>query len=123
VIDKHKDGYKMPNPVFHLRMMKKLMRGKVDAWPCRAGENSCIIRTDGTLAPCFPMYSSTYDWGVVADHKFEKSQLDEMKKECSQHCLSTCNYILSYCYDQTRVMKWLAKQALRGFQGVSGSFE
>lgn len=123
VIAKHKDGYKMPNPVFHLREMKKLMRGKVDAWPCRAGENSCIIRTDGSLAPCFPMYSSTYDWGTVADHKFEKSQLDEMKKECSQHCLSTCNYILSYCYDNTRVMKWLAKQAMRGFQGVSGSFE
>jgi hypothetical protein len=123
VIDKHKNGYKMPNPVFHLREMKKLMRGRVDAWPCRAGQNSCIIRTDGTLAPCFPMYSSTYDWGIVGHHKFEKGQLDEMKTECSQHCLSTCNYILSYCYDNTRVMKWLAKQTMRGFQGVSGSFE
>ncbi len=123
VIEKHGHGYKMPNPVFHLREMKKLMRGKVDAWPCRAGQNSVIIRTDGTLAPCFPMYSSTYDWGTVANHKFEVNQLTEMKKECSQHCLSTCNYILSYCYDNVRVMKWLAKQAMRGFQGVSGSFD
>jgi MoaA/NifB/PqqE/SkfB family radical SAM enzyme len=123
VIEKHKNGYKMPNPVFHLREMKKLMRGKVDAWPCRAGQNSLIVRTDGTLAPCFPTYSSTYDWGTVANHKFQTGQLTEMKKECSQHCLSTCNYILSYCYDNTRVLKWLAKQAFRGFQGVSGAFD
>lgn len=123
VIDKHKYGYKMPNPVFHLREMKKLMRGAVDQWPCRAGHNSLIIRTDGTLAPCFPMYSATYDWGTVGNHKFENGQLTEMKKECSTHCLSTCNYILSYCYDNSRVVKWMAKQAMRGFQGVSGAFE
>jgi MoaA/NifB/PqqE/SkfB family radical SAM enzyme len=123
VIEKHKSGYKMPNPVHHIRDMKQLMRGHVDPWPCRAGQNSCIIRTDGTLAPCFPMYSATYDWGTVGNHKFEISQLNEMKKECSTHCLSTCNYILSYCYDNMRVAKWLGKQAMRGFQGVSGSFE
>ncbi len=23
-------------------------------WNCRAGQNNIIIRTDGTLAPCFP---------------------------------------------------------------------
>ncbi len=56
IVDKHKSGYKMPNPVFHLKLMKNLMRGAVDPWPCRAGQNSLIIRTDGTLAPCFPMY-------------------------------------------------------------------
>jgi len=31
-------------------------------WNCRAGQNNVIIRTDGTVAPCFPMYASTYDW-------------------------------------------------------------
>lgn len=123
VIDKHKHGYKMPNPVHHIRDMKKLMRGHVDPWPCRAGQNSLIIRPDGTLATCFPMYSATYDWGTVGNHKFEVGQLTEMKKECSQHCLSTCNYILSYCYDNMRVAKWLGKQVMRGFQGVSGSFD
>lgn len=123
VIEKHRSGYKMPNPIQHLHDMKKLMRGRVDAWSCRAGHNSCIIRTNGTLAPCFPMYSASYDWGSVETPKFEAAQLAEMKKECSQHCLSTCNYILSYCYDNARVVKWLSKQALRGFRGVSGSFE
>jgi hypothetical protein len=29
------------------------MRGKLQDWDCRAGQNSLIIRTDGTLAPCF----------------------------------------------------------------------
>ena len=29
---------------------------------------------------------------------------------------------LAYCYDATRVVKWMGKQALRGFQGASGSF-
>ncbi|HET6267414.1 MAG TPA: radical SAM protein [Acidobacteriota bacterium] len=123
VIDKCKHGYKMPNPVHHLRDMKKLMRGHVDPWGCRAGQNTCIIRTDGTLAPCFPMYSATYDWGTVENHKFDVNQLNEMKKDCSQHCLSTCNYILQYCYDNARVMKWLWKNAMRGFRGISGSFE
>jgi len=32
-------------------------------WNCRAGQNNVIIRTDGTVAPCFPMYPSTFDWG------------------------------------------------------------
>ena len=30
-------------------------------WNCRAGQNNVIIRTDGTLAPCFPMYASPFD--------------------------------------------------------------
>ena len=25
-------------------------------WNCRAGQNNVIICTDGTVAPCFPMY-------------------------------------------------------------------
>ena len=53
------DGYKMANPVQHMEDMKLLMRGKPPAWRCEAGEHSLIIRTDGTLAPCFPMYSAT----------------------------------------------------------------
>lgn len=122
LVEKSKNGYKMVNPRQHLLDMKQLMRGEVKPWSCRAGQNSLIIRTDGTLAPCFPMYSATYDWGVIEDPKFDRQQLDEMKKSCSTHCLSTCDYILSYCYDNMRVMKWIGKQALRGFRGVSGSF-
>jgi hypothetical protein len=44
-------------------------------WNCRAGQNNVIIRTDGTVGPCFPMYSATYDWGTIDGHKFDKAQL------------------------------------------------
>lgn len=120
--DKRRQGYKMVNPVQHLEDMKKLMRGEIKPWQCRAGQNSLIIRTDGTLAPCFPMYSATHDWGTIGNHKFDVKQLDEMKKDCSKHCLSTCNYILGYCYDNWRVITWALKQALHGFKGATGSF-
>jgi MoaA/NifB/PqqE/SkfB family radical SAM enzyme len=113
------EGYKMVNPIQHMEDMKLLMRGRVPPWQCRAGQNSLIIRTDGSLAPCFPMYSATHDWGVVGDHKFDVKQLDEMKKDCTKHCLSTCNYILGYCYDTMRVLSWIGKQAKHGFRGVN----
>src|SRR5580698_9967233 len=61
LIEKNKSGYKMVNSVKRLQDMKAFMRGKVEPWNCRAGQNSIIIRVDGTLAPCFPMYSATHD--------------------------------------------------------------
>jgi MoaA/NifB/PqqE/SkfB family radical SAM enzyme len=116
------EGYKIINPIDHMEDMKMLMRGKPPAWRCEAGEHSLIIRTDGTLAPCFPMYSATHDWGVVGAHKFDRNQLNEMKTECSKHCLSTCNYILGHCYNTKRVLTWGLKQAMNGFRGSTGSF-
>jgi len=122
LIARNQSGYKMVNSVQRLIDMRDFMRGKLQEWSCRAGHNNVIIRTDGTLAPCFPMYTATYDWGVVGKHRFETPQLDEMKKSCEPHCFSTLNHNLAYCYDATRVIKWVSKQASRGFQGVSGSF-
>jgi MoaA/NifB/PqqE/SkfB family radical SAM enzyme len=122
LIEKNKSGYKMVNSVQRLNEMREFMRGKLQEWNCRAGHNNVIIRVDGTLAPCFPMYSATVDWGVTGKHNFEKAQLDEMKTGCQPHCFSTLNHNLAYCYDAGRAIKWVAKQALRGFQGTSGSF-
>ena len=65
LIEKNRAGYKMVNSVNRMNEMKAFMRDQVEPWDCRAGQNSIIIRTDGTLAPCFPMYSATEDWGVV----------------------------------------------------------
>jgi len=123
IIEKNNSGYKMVNSVKRLNDMKDFMRGKVEPWNCRAGQNNVIIRVDGTLAPCFPMYSATYDWGTIGHHKFEVAQLNEMKHECQTHCFSTLNHNLGYCYDDARVIKWILRQAARAFQGVSGSFE
>jgi MoaA/NifB/PqqE/SkfB family radical SAM enzyme len=92
-------------------------------WNCRAGQNNVIVRTDGTVGPCFPMYGATYDWGTVDGHKFDTGQLAGMKKTCQQHCFSTLNHNLGYCYNDARVIKWLWKAARRGFQGGVRSFE
>jgi len=92
-------------------------------WGCRAGQNNVIVRTDGTVAPCFPMYAATYDWGNIDGHKFEPGQLARMKSTCQQHCFSTLNHNLAYCYDDARVIKWVWQQVRSGFQGDLKSFE
>jgi MoaA/NifB/PqqE/SkfB family radical SAM enzyme len=122
IIEKNRQGYKMVNSIKRLNDMKEFLRGKVEPWNCRAGQNSIIIRTDGSLAPCFPMYSATHDWGVIEKHKFEVPQLNKMKEECQTHCFSTLNHNLGFCYNDARVLKWVLAQAKHGFQGVTGSF-
>jgi MoaA/NifB/PqqE/SkfB family radical SAM enzyme len=92
-------------------------------WNCRAGQNNVIIRTDGTVGPCFPMYSATYDWGSIEGHKFDRANLREMKASCQQHCFSTLNHNLGYCYNDDRVLKWLWQQARNGLKGGARSFE
>jgi radical SAM protein with 4Fe4S-binding SPASM domain len=92
-------------------------------WNCRAGQNNVIIRTDGTVAPCFPMYAASYDWGNIDAPKFERQQLRDMKQTCQRHCFSTLNHNLAYCYNDARVLKWLWKQAKNGFGAGARSFE
>jgi radical SAM protein with 4Fe4S-binding SPASM domain len=93
-------------------------------WNCRAGQNNVIIRTDGTVAPCFPMYGSTYDWGNIDRPRFDPDQLSAMKKTCQQHCFSTINHNLAYCYNDARVIKWLWSSVIKNkFQGGVRSFE
>jgi radical SAM protein with 4Fe4S-binding SPASM domain len=76
-------------------------------WNCRAGQNNVIIRTDGTVAPCFPMYPSSFDWGNIERPKFDQEQLRSMKSTCQQHCFSTLNHNLSYCYNDARVIRFV----------------
>jgi MoaA/NifB/PqqE/SkfB family radical SAM enzyme len=123
LIEKNQSGYKMVNSVRRLQEMKAFMRGKLQDWNCRAGQNSMIIRTDGTLAPCFPMYSATHDWGVVGQPRYDVVQLKQIKRDCQLHCFSTLNHNLAYCYQAGRAIRWMLKQAFRGFRGTSGSFD
>lgn len=92
-------------------------------WNCRAGQNNVIIRTDGTVAPCFPMYAASYDWGNIDQFNFDTGELNKMKTTCQRHCFSTLNHNLAYCYNDARVLKWIWKQARNGFQGGAKSFE
>ncbi len=92
-------------------------------WNCRAGENNVIIRTDGTVAPCFPMYASSFDWGNIDVPKFDEKQLTGMKKSCQQHCFSTLNHNLAYCYNDARAMKWIWDQVVKNkLRGGAKSF-
>jgi len=93
-------------------------------WNCRAGQNNVIIRTDGTVAPCFPMYASSFDWGNIDQAKFDQTQLKQMKSTCQQHCFSTLNHNLAYCYNDARVIKWVWTQFVTNrMQGGARSFE
>ncbi len=122
LIEKQRSGYHMVNSVERLAQMKEFVQGELEDWNCRAGHNSLIVRVDGTLAPCFPMYSAGYDWGTIENHKFESKQLKEMKKECQKNCFSTLNHILAFCYNDRRVITWLLRQARHGFRHVDGNF-
>jgi MoaA/NifB/PqqE/SkfB family radical SAM enzyme len=124
LIEKQKAGYGMLNSIERLAEMKRFVRGAhYEPWNCRAGQNTVIIRVDGTLAPCFPMYSATHDWGVVGSPRFDREQLDAMKVTCEPNCYSTLNHIVGWCYNDGRVIRWLLRQARHGFQGVRGNFE
>lgn len=92
-------------------------------WNCRAGQNNVVIRTDGTVAPCFPMYDATFDWGHIEVPKFQRAQLASMKQTCQRHCFSTLNHNLAYCYNDARVIRWLWQQALNRFQGGARSMD
>ncbi|MDE3155271.1 MAG: radical SAM protein [Acidobacteriota bacterium] len=123
LIDRQRDGYRMANSIERLAQMKAFMRGGLEAWNCRAGQNSLIVRTDGTLAPCFPMYSSTHDWGTIEQPRIDGPALAAMKTQCQPHCFSTLNHILAFAYNDARVIRWIARQARAGFQGIRGNFE
>lgn len=123
LIDKQKAGYGMTNSTTRLAEMKDFMEENLEPWNCRAGQNTVIIRVDGTLAPCFPMYSATHDWGVVRSPRFDTGQLNEMKADCQRHCFSTLNHIVGWCYNDRRVLSFMLKQAGHGFQGIRGNLE
>jgi MoaA/NifB/PqqE/SkfB family radical SAM enzyme len=92
-------------------------------WNCRAGQNNVVIRTDGTITPCFPMYDATVDWGAIEAPRIDRAELASLKRTCQRHCFSTLNHNLAYCYDDARIVKWLVRQAMNGFQGGARSME
>ncbi len=123
LIEKQKSGWQMVNSVQRLAEMKSFMQHELTSWGCRAGLNSLIIRVDGTLAPCFPMYSATHDWGTIENPKMDVEHLTALKCNCESNCFSTLNHILAFCYNDARVIKWLFRQAAHGFQGVRGNMD
>ncbi len=121
LIERQREGVKMVNSIEHLSKMKRLMRGPVEPWPCRAGQSTLVIRIDGTIAPCFPFYNENGEWGKVGEQA-RFSEWDSSKQTCSRRCFSTLNYTVAHAYNDRRVIAWMLKQAKRGFRGVSGGF-
>ncbi len=123
LVEKNRAGYSMVNSVPRLLDMKDFVRGKVEPWNCRAGQNALIIRTDGTIGPCFTLYSAGHDWGYVGKPAFDPTQLQEMKMECQRNCFSTLQHNLGFCYNDRRVIRWVGGRLLHRSRGQARSFE
>jgi hypothetical protein len=60
-------GRELPYSLERMRIVtrgafgRSTLGGSFGEWNCRAGHNNVIIRTDGTVAPCFPIYSASVD--------------------------------------------------------------
>ncbi|MBW2981492.1 radical SAM protein [Candidatus Woesearchaeota archaeon] len=115
LIDKNKQGYPMVNHPYHFEHMKKFVRGEYEPWKCVAGKNGCFIKMDGSLSPCFGLQSSDMDWGKIGNSNFDQEKLDEIKKECNKHCLSTCFYTSGKYYGSFPDMyRWIMKHTKLG---------
>jgi MoaA/NifB/PqqE/SkfB family radical SAM enzyme len=114
LIDKQRQGWPMVNSIEHLKAFKERMRGVMRPWDCRAGHNAALIRTDGTLSPCFNLISYDHDWGRIWDPKFEKEELRALKENCAPFCSSTCFYNISHYYNLRAIPEWVRKHVRVG---------
>src|SRR5260370_608005 len=78
LIDKQRQGWKMVDSIPRLQNMKGFMRGGGEHWGCRAGQNWLIIRTNGTLAPSFPISHPNYTSRPVATPNFAPQPLPQL---------------------------------------------
>lgn len=115
IVEKNQEGWPMVNSIAHLKAMKDFIRHRNEPWTCRAGQNSLVIKLDGTISPCFELYSSKKDWGSVYAPRLEPGRLAEQKAECNSMCLSTCNFQMAHYYETYgRGLEWVRKH-FRGF--------
>ena len=104
----------MVNSIAHLREFKLRMRGRMQPWDCRAGHNGALIRTDGTLSPCFDLITYEHDWGRIWNPKFDEKELEEVKKKCLLNCSSTCYHTMASYYSIRYLPQWIRKHVRIG---------
>jgi len=95
LIDKQRQGWKMvgfDSPFAEHEGVHA--RGRRTLGMAAPGQNWLIIRTNGTLAPCFsPCTNASYDWGTVANQKFDvPATFGNEKKAASRIAFSTLGY-------------------------------
>src|ERR1700745_480126 len=72
----------------------------------------------------FPNHPCRHTWGNIDQHKFDDGQLTAMKKTCQQHCFSTLNHNLAYCYNDAWVIKFVWTNLVKNrLKGGARSFE
>jgi MoaA/NifB/PqqE/SkfB family radical SAM enzyme len=109
LIERQREGWPMVNSIAHLKAFKFRMRGQMQPWDCRAGHNGALIRTDGSLSPCFDLITYEHDWGRIWDPKFDEGDLKRVKEECLPHCSSTCFFTMGHYYDLHNFPEWIGK--------------
>jgi len=109
LIKKQRRGWPMVNSIEHLRAFKNRMRGGIKTWGCRAGQNGALIRTDGTLSPCFDMICYDHNWGRIGEPRFNREELDNLKQRCMPFCSSTCFHTMSSYYRLSSIPEWVRK--------------
>ena len=114
LIEKQLGGWPMVNHIKHLKAYQDHIKHGAYPWDCRAGRNGALIRTDGTLSPCFDLICYDHDWGAIWEPKFDPDVLKEIKKTCNPNCLSTCYYTMAMYYNLGDFPQWIRKHALVG---------
>lgn len=114
IIERQHQHWPMVNSIKHLQAFKDRMRGRIQPWDCRAGQNGFLIRPDGTLSPCFDMITYDYNWGRVWEPFFDKGVLQSLKEKCLPLCSSTCFYNLGHYYNLHAVPEWVKKHVQVG---------
>ena len=105
----------MVNSIAHLQAFKARMRRRNPNWNCLAGQNAALIRTDGSLSPCFDTITYyDHDWGSIWEPRFDADELRKLKSRCLPHCSSTCFYTLGHYFNPRNMPQWIRKHVLVG---------
>ncbi len=107
LIEKHRQGWAMANPVQYFHAIKLRIRGKNPPWDCRAGHNGVLIRPDGSLSPCYNLMNFDHDWGRIWEPRIDKEELQEVKKKCMPKCTSIIFHSIGNYYKLGNLPEWV----------------
>jgi hypothetical protein len=74
--------------------------------------NTCICRNN--VDDVRRLTELAHEYNIATDYHVVESPMTEQP-----HCFSTLNHIVGFCHNGRRAIRWLFKQAMRGFQGVT----
>jgi hypothetical protein len=61
-------------------------------WDCRAGMSGGLIRSDGTLSPCFEMINYNHDWGHIWASNFSYEALTTLNEGVAPVLIDLLSY-------------------------------